>query len=112
MNPVVSPRKVLSFFVFNIDGTGVVWKSVHDKMSLLKSVWLGLKLWESNPYSYLVVTYLSSPLVVQLVKNPPAMRETPVRFLSGEDPLEKGIATHSSILAWKCHGLYSLLSLH
>ena len=65
-------------FVFNIDGTGVVWKSVHDKMSLLKSVWLGLKLWEYNPYSYLVVTYLSSPLVVELVKNLPAMRETPV----------------------------------
>ena len=101
MNPVVSPRTVLSFFVFNIDGTGVVWKNVHDKMSLLKSVWLGLKLWESNPYSYLVETYLSSPLVVQLVKNPPAMQETPVRFLSGEDPLEKGTATHPSILAWR-----------
>ena len=36
-------------------------------------------------------------LVVQLVKNPPAMRETWVRSLSWEDPLEKGKATHSGI---------------
>ena len=40
-------------------------------------------------------------LIAQLVKNPPAMQETPVRFLGGEDPLEKEMATHSSILAWK-----------
>ena len=39
-------------------------------------------------------------LVTQLVKNPPAMQETQVRFLGQEDPLEKGTATHSSILAW------------
>ena len=37
---------------------------------------------------------------VQMVKNPPAMRETWVRSLGREDPLEKGMATHSSILAW------------
>ena len=40
-------------------------------------------------------------LVAELVKNPPAMRETWVRSLSWEDPLEKEKATHSSILAWK-----------
>ena len=40
-------------------------------------------------------------LVAQLVKNPPAMRETWVRFLGWEDHLEKGTATHSSILAWR-----------
>ena len=40
-------------------------------------------------------------LVAQLVKNPPAMQETLVRFLVQEDPLEKGKATHSSILAWR-----------
>ena len=39
-------------------------------------------------------------LVAQLVKNPPAMRETWVLSLDWEDPLEKGKATHSSILAW------------
>ena len=35
------------------------------------------------------------------VKNPLAMQETPVRSLGWEDPLEKGIATHASILAWR-----------
>ena len=36
-----------------------------------------------------------------VVKNPPAVQETQVRLLSQEDPLEKEMATHSSILAWK-----------
>ena len=39
-------------------------------------------------------------LVAQIVKNRPAMWETWVRSLGWEDPLEEGIATHSSILAW------------
>ena len=38
-------------------------------------------------------------LVAQLVKNPPAMQETWVQSLGWEDPMEKGKATHSSILA-------------
>ena len=40
-------------------------------------------------------------LVAQLVKNLPAMQETQVRFLGQEDPLEKAMAIHSSILAWR-----------
>jgi len=40
-------------------------------------------------------------LIALLVKNPCAMQETPVRFLGQEDPLAKGMATHSSILAWR-----------
>ena len=40
-------------------------------------------------------------LVAQLVKNLPAMEETQVQFLGWEDPLEKEMATHSSILAWR-----------
>ena len=40
-------------------------------------------------------------LVAQMVKNLPAMQETWVRFLGRQDPLEKGMATHSSILAWR-----------
>ena len=56
---------------------------------------------------------LWASLVVQLVKNLPAMRETWVRSLDGEDPLEKGMATHSSILTWRTpwtivHGLLQL----
>ena len=39
--------------------------------------------------------------MAQTVKNPPAMQETWVRSLGQEDPLEEGMATHSSILAWR-----------
>ena len=39
--------------------------------------------------------------MVQTVKNLPAMQETRVQYLSWEDCLEKGMATHSSILAWR-----------
>ena len=53
------------------------------------------------------ITCQASP-VAQLVKNLPAMRQTWVQSLGWEDPLEKGKATHSSILAWRIHGLYSL----
>ena len=42
-----------------------------------------------------------SSLAAQLVKNPPAMRNTWVRSLGWGDPLEKGKATHSSFLAWR-----------
>ena len=44
--------------------------------------------------------YPWASLVVQLVKNPPAMRETWVQTLGWEDPLEKGKSTHSSNLTW------------
>ena len=40
-------------------------------------------------------------LVAQMVKNLPAMRETQVWSLGQKDPLEKEMATHSSVLAWK-----------
>ena len=43
----------------------------------------------------------SSSLVAQMVKNLPAMKETGVQSLGQEDTLEKGMATHSSILAWR-----------
>ena len=39
--------------------------------------------------------------MAQMVKNPPATQETQVQSLGREDPLEKEIATHSSILAWR-----------
>ena len=49
-----------------------------------------------NPLQYSLAS-----LVAQLVKNPPTMWETWVRFLGWEDPLEKGTVTHSNILAWR-----------
>ena len=48
-----------------------------------------------------LLQYSWASLVAQLVKNLPAMWETWVRSLGWEDPLEKGQATHSSILAWR-----------
>ena len=46
-------------------------------------------------------SHIWASLVVQIVKNPPTRWETWVRSLGQENPLEKGTATHSSILAWK-----------
>ena len=49
-----------------------------------------------------LLTILSlASLVAQLVKNPPVMQETPVQFLSWDDPLEEGMATNFCILAWR-----------
>ena len=45
--------------------------------------------------------YELASLVAQVVNNPPPMQETQVQSLGLEDPLEKGIATHRSILAWR-----------
>ena len=50
---------------------------------------------------FLVTSPVGASLVAQLVKNLPAMWETWVQSLVWEDPLEKGKATHSSILAWR-----------
>ena len=51
--------------------------------------------------------YSWASLVAQLVKNPPTMWETWAQSLGGEDPLEKGTVTHSSILAWRIPWTYS-----
>ena len=45
--------------------------------------------------------YSWASLLAQMVKNLPEMRETGIRSLGLEDPLEKGMTTHSSILAWR-----------
>ena len=45
--------------------------------------------------------FIGASLVVQTVKNLPAMQENSVQSLGQEDPLEKRMATHSSILAWR-----------
>ena len=49
----------------------------------------------------LITFDLGLSLVAQMVKNLPVMQETWVQFLGQEDPLEKGMTTHSSILAWR-----------
>ena len=50
---------------------------------------------------YGFVVSIRASLVVQMVKNLPAMQETQVQSLGQKDPLEKEMATHSSILAWR-----------
>ena len=50
----------------------------------------------------MLYTYIQwASLVAQMIKNWPTMQETQVQFLSQEDPLEKRMATHSSMLAWR-----------
>ena len=44
---------------------------------------------------------MGAPLVAQMVKNLPAIQETQFPLLGQEDPLEKGVATHSSVLVWR-----------
>ena len=50
---------------------------------------------------YWSIIYFGASLVAQLGKKLPAVQETRVRYLGQEDPLEKEMATHSSILAWR-----------
>ena len=51
-----------------------------------------------SKWADLPMFFYQASLIVQLAKNPPARQETLVRFLGQEDRLEKGNATHSSIL--------------
>ena len=53
------------------------------------------------PSILLFFSFKLTNLVAQMIKNLPAMQETWVQSLGQEDPLEKGVATHSSILAWR-----------
>ena len=59
---------------------------------------LGRSPWEGNGYS---VQYGGASLVIQMVKNLPAMQETWIQSLGWEDSLEKEMATHPSILVWR-----------
>ena len=65
----------------------------------------------SNRNHHLLAQKKSGPVMVaHLVKNLPVMQETWVQSLDGEDPLEKRMASHSSILACELHGQRSLVS--
>ena len=61
---------------------------------------LGLRKFPGDGIGYLL-QYSQASLMAQTVKNLPAMQETWVRSLGREDPLEKEMETHSSILAWR-----------
>ena len=73
-----------------------VGKQQYDRKQPLKCV-------GTSRYYFLIkgISSYWASLLVQLVKNPPALQETWVQSLSWEDTLEKRKATHSSILAWR-----------
>ena len=64
-------------------------------------MWLSYKEIRFGFANSVFVVFNGASLVAQLVKNPLAVQETPVIFLGWEDPLEEGMATHSSIPAWR-----------
>ena len=70
----------------------------------LHSLILGVTVLAELLHSHSTHSNYGASLVAQRVKNLPAMREAQVRSLGGEDPLEKGMATHSSVLAWRIPG--------
>ena len=59
---------------------------------------------DSGEVRYLLVYIPDHRLMAQMEKNLPAMQETVAQSLGWEDPLEKGMATHSSVLAWRIPG--------
>ena len=76
-------------------------------MDTCKIIWYSqCSVYVSSHHHHIMITsviynILQASLVVQMVKNSPAMQETWVRSLGWENPLEEGMATHSSILAWR-----------
>ena len=77
--------------------TAVFKKSIYGSQeTLAEYVWSSAR--SKPPQNWSPPSIHTTPLVAQLIKNLPAMKETPVQFLGREDLLEKGQATHSSIL--------------
>ena len=76
---------------WGVEAGGVGWRRIKGMMFRHSFFW--------GWWNILKLTGAS--LVAQMVKNLPAMQETQVWFLGQEDPLEKGMSTHSSILAWR-----------
>ena len=64
-----------------------------------------------SAFSCLIPSYEWAPLVAQMVKSPPVMQETWVQSLGWGNPLEKGMTTHSSILAWRTPWIEELVGL-
>ena len=71
----------------------ILYHMSYQGSSLFPTIW--------NSIINMIYDKYVASLVAQRLKNLPAMRETWVRFLGREDPLEKEMATHSSILAWR-----------
>ena len=77
---------------------------IFIEVQLMYKVVLASAVQQSESYTFIYTythSFLDSSLVAQMVQSLPAVPETWVRFLGQEDPLEKEMATHSSILAWR-----------
>ena len=86
-----SPEVTLTSLEIGVVGGASGEERANSQLcALLASVWVRL-VWPP----------LRTSLVAQMLKNLPAVQETQIRFLGWEDPLEKEVATHSSILAWR-----------
>ena len=77
------------------------WSCTDHVIDHALIIWLIMHWSRGWSYTDHVTDHALNSLVAQTVKNPPAICETWVRSLGWEDPLEKGMATHSSVLAWR-----------
>ena len=78
----------------------IFWDTANSKINFSRTKKIDVEKWLHEETGENIDSYWAS-LVVQMVKNLPAMQKTRVLFLGWKDPLEKGMATHSSILAWR-----------
>ena len=99
-------QKETLVFALNLKQSPQSWTVQEREISILNCTY------EKSAFDY----FPRTSLVAQTVKHLPTMRETQVPSLAREDPLEKEMATHSSILAWRIpwtevpDGLYSMRS--
>ena len=81
---------------------GGIFKDLRTTHSLCSAMpYLGLESFQTLLFNACLTTGGRASVVAQMVKSLPAVQEIRVRSLGWEDPLEKGMATHSRILAWK-----------
>ena len=78
------------------------WLALRRHSAKVSSLLLAMAQSSLEETAFLISSVmLRASLIAQSVKNLPAMQETQVQFLGREDPLEKEMATHSSILTWR-----------
>ena len=92
-------------FFLNISLYTYVYIYIPEKAVAPHSNTLAWKIPQTEEPGRLYTYIYWASLVAQMVKTLPAIQETWVRSLSWEDPLEKGMATHSGILAWRIPGM-------
>ena len=88
----------MHIYTWGFPGSSAGKESACNAGGLGSTSGLGRSAGEGTGYP---LQYSWASLVAQTVKNPPAMQEIWVRSLGWEDPLEEGVATHSSILSWR-----------